>query len=100
MDEEGVDAARETETFAAVALAIDNWRWSGVPFVLRTGKASSRDRRFIAIHFRGVPHLPFEKNDPEQNVLRLEIDADRMSLSVDINGPGDPFVLECVQLQA
>lgn len=57
--EEGVWAERHTETFAQVTLSIDNWRWAGVPFMLRTGKALGCDRREIAIHFKPVPHLAF-----------------------------------------
>jgi len=99
-DEEGIDPSRETETFAQVTLAIDNWRWAGVPFILRTGKALARNRRNINIVFRGVPHLAFQENDPVPNILRLQLNPDRMSLSVNINGAGDPFVLECVELDA
>ena len=61
-NEPGVDANRETETFAQVTLYIDNWRWAGVPFVLRSGKALGQDRREIAIHFKSVPHLAFAGN--------------------------------------
>jgi glucose-6-phosphate 1-dehydrogenase len=97
--EEGVDPSRQTETFAQVTLSIDNWRWAGVPFVLRTGKALARERREIAIHFQPVPHLVFgRETDPTPNVLRLQLDPDRMSLGVNINGPGDPFELESVEL--
>src|SRR5690606_29873410 len=63
-DEPGVDPARETETFAQITLWIDNLRWAGVPFVLRTGKALARDRREIVIRFRELPHLPFEAAAP------------------------------------
>ena len=70
-DEEGIDPARGTETFAQVTLWVDNWRWAGVPFVLRSGKALGRERREIAVHFWPVPHLAFEANDPPPNVLRL-----------------------------
>ena len=97
-DEPGIDPSRETETFARVTLRIDNWRWAGVPFVLRTGKALARNRREIQVHFRPVPHLAFEGAAPRPNVLRLQMDPDRMALVVNINGPGDPFDLECVEL--
>jgi glucose-6-phosphate 1-dehydrogenase len=97
--EPGVDAKRETETFAQVTLWIDNWRWAGVPFILRSGKALGQDRREIAIHFKSVPHLAFtEESRPRVNVLRLELNPDRMALGVNINGAGDPFDLECVDL--
>jgi glucose-6-phosphate 1-dehydrogenase len=99
VDENGVDPKGETETFAQVELSIDNWRWAGVPFLLRTGKALAKDRREIAIHFQPVPHLVFgPETDPTPNVLRLQLDPDRMSLRVNINGIGDPFGLESVEL--
>lgn len=100
-DEEGVRADRETETFAEVTLAIDNWRWSGVPFVLRTGKALARDRAEISIRFRPVPHLAFgQRKEPVPNVLRFLMDSDRILLSANINGPGDIFDLEQTELGA
>jgi glucose-6-phosphate 1-dehydrogenase len=99
VDEDGVDPRGETETFAQVKLSIDNWRWAGVPFLLRTGKALAKDRREIAVHFQPVPHLVFgPETDPTPNVLRLQLDPDRMSLRVNINGAGDPFELESVEL--
>lgn len=99
VDEPGVDAARETETYAAVPLRIDNWRWAGVPFVLRTGKALGADRREIVVHFRAVPHHAFgDGSDARPNVLRLEMSPDRMALGLDVNGAGDPLELEHVEL--
>lgn len=99
VDEDGVDAKRETETFAQVSLLIDNWRWAGVPFILRSGKALEKDRREIAIHFKPVPHLAFvQESTPQINVLRLELNPDRLALGVNINGPGDPFELEYIEL--
>jgi glucose-6-phosphate 1-dehydrogenase len=100
-DEEGVDPERETETFAQVTLTIDNLRWAGVPFVLRAGKALERDRGEIAIHFKPVPHLAFQRaGDPQPNVLRLQLGPDRIALNVNINGPYDPFDLEQIELSA
>lgn len=99
VNEPGVDPGRETETFAQVTLSIDNWRWAGVPFVLRSGKALEKDRREIAIHFKAVPHLAFVQDSaPRKNVLRLELNPDRMALGVNINGRGDPFDVEYIEL--
>ena len=99
--EEGVDPGRETETFAEVALKVDNWRWSGVPFILRTGKAIGRARREIVIVYRDVPHLAFgETFRPINNRLRFEISPDRLALDVNVNGSGDPFTLEELELDA
>lgn len=99
-DEEGVDAQRGTETFAQVTLRIDNWRWAGVPFVLRTGKALGKDRWEVTIHLKPVPHLAFlgQEERPRPNVLRLEMDPDRLALGLNINAMGDPFDLEHIEL--
>jgi glucose-6-phosphate 1-dehydrogenase len=100
-DEEGVDPERETETFAQVTLMIDNLRWAGVPFMLRTGKALARNRGEIAIYFKPVPHLPFQRaSDPQPNVLRLQLGPDRIVLNMNINCPYDPFDLEQIELSA
>jgi len=100
-DEEGVDPERETETFAQVTLMIDNLRWAGVPFVLRAGKALARNLGEIAVHFKPVPHLAFQRaSDPRPNVLRLQLSPDRIVLNVNINGPYDPFDLEQIELSA
>lgn len=99
LQEEGVRAERNTETFAQVTLSIDNWRWAGVPFVLRTGKALERDRREIAIHFKPVPHLAFgQEAQPIPNVLAIELAPDRIALKVNVNEPGDLCNLEQVEL--
>ena len=101
VDEEGVDPERRTETFAQVNLSVDNLRWAGVPFVLRTGKALARNRGEIAVHFKPVPHLPFQKaGEPRPNVLRVQLGPDRVALDVNINGPYDPFDLEQIELSA
>jgi glucose-6-phosphate 1-dehydrogenase len=101
IEEEGVDPDRETETFAQVTFMIDNLRWAGVPFVLRTGKALARNRGEIAVHFKAVPHLPFQRaSDPKPNVLRVQLGPDRIALNMNINGPYDPFDLEQIELRA
>jgi glucose-6-phosphate 1-dehydrogenase len=101
VEEAGVDPSRDTETFAEVTLYLDNWRWAGVPFVLRTGKAIGDDKREIAVRYRDVPHLAFGTDfRPTANLLRLELDPDRLALRLNINGPGDPFDLEALELGA
>jgi glucose-6-phosphate 1-dehydrogenase len=100
-DEAGIDPARETETFAAVMLWIDNWRWAGVPFVLRTGKALNADLQCVDLHFAPVPHLVFgPAEEPRPNRLRLQLDPDRIALRTAVNSPGDPFRLEELELAA
>ena len=101
VDEDGVDPARDTETFAEVTLWIDNWRWADVPFILRSGKAIGLDKREIVVRYREVPHLAFGSEfEPIPNLLRLELDPDRLALSLNVNGRGDPFDLEELELSA
>ena len=100
-EEEGVDPEIETETFASITLAIDSWRWAGVPFVLRSGKALADDRREIAIHFKRVPHVAFGKEaDPEPNVLRLQMNPDRLTIGLSMNADGELFDLAPTELAA
>jgi glucose-6-phosphate 1-dehydrogenase len=100
-DEPGVDPGRGTETFAAVTLYVDNWRWAGVPFTLRSGKALDADRHEIRVRFRPVPHLAFDQDtDPEPNLLRLRVGPDQLALEVNLNGAGDPFQLERARMTA
>ncbi|HEX7167376.1 MAG TPA: hypothetical protein VF230_10390, partial [Acidimicrobiales bacterium] len=96
VDEDGVDPDKRTETFAQVTLHVDSWRWAGVPFVLRSGKALERDRQEIAIWFKPVPHLAFGQSEqPVQNVLRLRLDSspERLQLELNANGGDDLFDL-------
>ena len=57
--EEGVDPESDTETFIALKCLIDNWRWAGVPFYLRTGKRLAEGQRIISIAFREPPKSMF-----------------------------------------
>ena len=99
-DEAGVDPTRQTETFASVTLFVDNGRWHGVPFRLRTGKALQEDRRDIGIEFRPVSDLVFgQPDDPPLNRLLLQMGPDRMVLDLALNGAGDPFRLEAAALE-
>ena len=81
---------RGTETYAEFTVTIENWRWSGVPFRLRTGKALGAGRREIAIWLKPVPHLAFLDEDPEPDVLRLRLDPDGIALDLNLNGAGEP----------
>ncbi len=94
VDEEGVDPARGTETYAEFTVTVDTWRWAGVPFGLRTGKALGTGRREIVVRFKPVPHLPFGDQQPEPDVLRLRLDPDAVALELNLNGAGSPFDLE------
>ncbi|KZS65943.1 glucose-6-phosphate dehydrogenase [Mycobacterium ostraviense] len=98
-DEPGVDPARNTETYAEMTCWIDNWRWAGVPFMLRSGKALAKERNAMVITFRDVPHPVFgQSHDPARNVLELSLNPDRIGLTMNLNGAGDPFDLERASL--
>ncbi|HSO00937.1 MAG TPA: glucose-6-phosphate dehydrogenase [Gaiellaceae bacterium] len=100
-DEPGVDPARGTETLAEMTVAIDNWRWAGVPFTLRSGKAMSATRKEIIITFKPVPHLPFGfAGEARREQLRISLSPDELQLDININGEGDPFSLDRVTLGA
>ena len=78
-DEPGVDKKSKTATYGAMKLYIDNWRWSGVPFYMRSGKRLSAGKAEIAITYRAVPHLMFshllpDRIDPSNLVLRVQPD--------------------------
>ncbi len=77
-DEDAVDPASETETYIAARFAIDNWRWSDVPFYLRMGKRLPKRATEIAIQFKGVPHQLFKDSgtDPEPNLIAMRIQPD------------------------
>ena len=77
--EEGVAPDSSTDTFVAMKLMIDNWRWAGTPFYLRTGKRLPKRATEVAIQFKPVPHLPFADTDaaavvPNQLTLRIQPD--------------------------
>jgi glucose-6-phosphate 1-dehydrogenase len=91
-EEAGVSPHSGTETFAALALAVDNWRWAGVPFYLRSGKRMPQKLTMIAIEFRRVPHLFFgdERHTRiEPNVLTIRIQPDEgIALKLGARAPG------------
>lgn len=97
-EEEGVDSDSRTETYAAFRCTVDNWRWGGVPFYLRTGKRLARAVSEIAIGFRPAPYLLFEKTacgQMESNLLVLNIQPEEgIFLRMGAKYPG-PSV--CVQ---
>jgi glucose-6-phosphate 1-dehydrogenase len=97
--EPGVDPTRNTETLAELIVEIDNWRWSGVPFRLRSGKALRERRKEVLITFKQLPHLPTGlQGKPIPDQLRLTMGPDRMALEMNVNGPNDPLVLDRVAL--
>jgi glucose-6-phosphate 1-dehydrogenase len=90
------------ETYAAVQLAIDNWRWAGVPFYLRTGKHMSRRVTEIAIRFKPAPFAPFEDTDVAAlppNWLLLQIQPDEgIALQFEVKRPGPVVDLAAVRM--
>jgi glucose-6-phosphate 1-dehydrogenase len=100
-DEPGVDAARDTETLAEVAFAVDTWRWAGVPFRLRSGKAIGRPRQEVSIVFKDAPRIPAGlAGATARNRLRIGLGSRELALDLNINGPGDSFTLSPVTLGA
>jgi len=99
--EDGVDPSRETETLAEVVLHVDTWRWAGVPFRLRSGKALGRARKEAVITYKPVPHLMGGLlGEPVPTRLRLGFKPDTVSLDLNVNAPGDPFDLDAATLTA
>ncbi len=106
-DEAGVDKQSNVETFVAIKLHIDNWRWAGVPFYLRAGKALPKRVTEIAIHFKRAPHSLFS-NGPksrgrladEPNVLTIRIQPDEgISLKFFSKVPGPTMDLLPVPME-
>ncbi|MHB1430831.1 MAG: glucose-6-phosphate dehydrogenase [Streptosporangiaceae bacterium] len=88
VDEPGVDPGRGTETHAAITLEVDNPRWAGVPFTLRSGKALPADAAEIAVHFRALPgYLLDQWPGVEPNVLRIGLSDPYVRLATTLNGP-------------
>ena len=90
-EEKGAKGGSETETFVALRAEIDNWRWAGVPFYLRTGKRMQSRRTDIAIQFKSVPHNIFVEDQPTLPANRLLIKLqpeERVTLEILSKQPG------------
>ncbi len=99
-DSEGVTPSRNTETLAEMTVTIDNWRWAGVPFVLRSGKALESSRKDAIITFKPAPRVPDGfHGDVGPDVLTLGFGPDSASFRIFVNGPGDPKELDPVELR-
>ncbi len=102
--EEGVSPESDTETFIALKCSIDNWRWAGVPFYLRTGKRLAEGQRIISIAFREPPKSMFPPGSgigsrgPDHLTFDLA-DASKMSLSFYGKRPGPGMKLDKLSLQ-
>jgi len=101
-DEPGVDPRSMTESYLAMRLDIDNWRWAGVPFYLRTGKALAARRTEIAIRFKTAPFALFRSTPVErlaQNLLVLRIQPDEgASLQFNAKTPGPDIYIGGVRM--
>jgi glucose-6-phosphate 1-dehydrogenase len=103
-DEEGVYRDSDTETFIALEVGLDNWRWAGVPFYLRTGKRMAEGLRIISIAFKEAPRSMFPANSgvggqgPDHLTFDLAEDS-RVSLSFYGKRPGPGFRLEKLSMQ-
>ena len=89
-EEKDVKRASATETYVAAKVYIDNWRWAGVPFYIRTGKRLARRVTEIVIQFRRIPHVVFRERKLQSNRLILNIQPDEgisVSFSAKVPGP-------------
>jgi glucose-6-phosphate 1-dehydrogenase len=92
--EPGVSSTSRTETFVAAQVLIDNWRWAGVPFYLRTGKRMAKRTTEIVIQFKRAPHIVFRERDVEANRLVLNIQPDEgISVSFGAKKPGPDMAI-------
>jgi len=87
--EKGVNPNSATDTYVALKLYVDNWRWSGVPFFLRSGKRLAKAKTEVAIRFKQAPHMVFRGENLDANSLVLNIQPDEgISLSFGAKLPG------------
>jgi glucose-6-phosphate 1-dehydrogenase len=97
--EPGVKPDSRTETYVAAKLQIDNWRWAGVPFYVRTGKRLANRVTEIAIQFRRAPHMVFRGQNLSTNTLVLNIQPDEgISISFQVKLPGQEMNLKTVTM--
>lgn len=100
-EEEGAAPNTTTPTYAALKLYVDNWRWQGVPFYLRTGKRLAKRESEIAIQFRQVPYLMFQSaaKQVNNNILALRIQPDEgISMRFEVKTPGNSLRTRSVDM--
>jgi glucose-6-phosphate 1-dehydrogenase len=103
LEEDGVPEDSITETYAALRLEVDNWRWAGVPFYLRTGKRLARKLTEVAVTLKPVPHLAFSQAgslgvQPNQLVLTIQPN-EGVSLSLVAKIPGTRMAIRPVNME-
>lgn len=103
LEEDDVPKASQTETFVALEVFVDSWRWQGVPFFLRTGKCMPKRMTQIAVRFREAPVSFFRRLGCTQDtadILLITLQPDEgFALYFDIKVPGDPFELRRIPLR-
>ena len=100
-EEEKVDPKSQTETFVALRLLVDDWRWADVPIYVRVGKRLPKSGTEISVHFKPAPQVLFnrEADAPDQNVLVIRIQPDEgISLRMQAKVPGTSFRIEPVKM--
>jgi glucose-6-phosphate 1-dehydrogenase len=103
LEEEGVPEDSDTETYAALKLEVHNWRWAGVPIVLRTGKRLARKVTEIAVQLKPVPHMAFQSKgsvgvQPNQLILTMQPN-EGVSLSLGAKIPGASMRIRPVNME-
>jgi glucose-6-phosphate 1-dehydrogenase len=101
-EEEGVNPLSQTETYLAMHLLVDNWRWAGVPIYVRTGKRLAKRATDVSMVFQRPPHLPFQgklARDLRPDTLTLRIQPDEgIALSFGAKVPGPAFRVRTVDM--
>ena len=103
LEEKGVPEGSRTETYVALRLNVDNWRWAGVPILLRTGKALARKVTEIAVTLKPVPHLAFQQEGsvgvrPNQIILTMQPN-EGVSISLGAKIPGTRMRIRPVNME-
>jgi glucose-6-phosphate 1-dehydrogenase len=102
-EEAGVDPLSRTETYAALRLDVDNWRWAGVPFYVRTGKRLPKRVTEVVLQFRRPPHLPIRADqvaglEPDALFLRIQPD-EGITLRFGAKVPGHSFMVRSARME-
>ena len=100
-EENGVDPTSKTETYVALKIRVDNWRWADVPIYVRVGKRLPKSGTEISVHFKKAPQVLFnrESDASDQNVLVIRIQPDEgISLRMQAKVPGTSFRIESVKM--
>jgi glucose-6-phosphate 1-dehydrogenase len=101
-DEDGVESRSRTDTYAALRVEIDSWRWAGVPFYLRTGKRLAAKSAEVVVVFKPAPHSPFgaaaARPSPNRLVIGIQ-PGERVALQMSGKRPGDGLDIVDVDLR-